>query len=73
MQRIQKNVAMPQSNRLGRPKKYPWETMAVGDSFVLPAPDLNNARSHTRQAGLRYKKKFVVMHHNGRFRVWRTE
>ena len=73
MVRIDKRVEMPKSPGSGRKAKYPWATMEIGDSFILPAPALNNARAHCSQAKIRWGRTFQVREmRDGKFRVWRT-
>ena len=74
MQRVDKKIPMPAAPKRGRPQKYPWDSMAVGDSFIINAPAINNAQSHCSQAGRRTGRKFIVRPmRDGKFRVWRTE
>lgn len=75
--KIDKNISIPdlppRRGGDGRPAKYPWKHLKVGDSFILPAPNLPNARAHASAASIRYGKRFVVRKHRGEFRVWRTQ
>lgn len=68
-----KGIAIPPRAKTGRPTKYPWETMKVGESFVLPAATIAYARSHCSGASLRYGKRFQARKYRGSIRVWRIK
>jgi hypothetical protein len=73
MAKIDKNISMPETHS-GRPAKYPWLTLEVGESFVLPAPSISNARAHCTAANDRYApKQFAARIYKGEFRVWRIK
>jgi hypothetical protein len=74
MVKIEKNIDMPPGPGSGRPMKYPWLDMEVDQSFVLPAPNIANARAHCTGANSRYApRKFSVRFYKGEFRVWRVK
>ena len=74
MVKIDKNVEMPDGPGSGRPRKYPWLDMEVGQSFVLPAPNMMSANAHCTGANKRYApRKFAVRVRKGEFRVWRIK
>lgn len=73
MSKVDKGIPMPDAQP-GRPPKYPWTTMAVGESFVLPAPNIASARAHCNGANTRYEgRKFLCRFYKGEIRVWRTK
>lgn len=71
---IEKNVPMPK-NGVGRPAKYPFDDLAVGDSFFVPVPAVRFS-GQLYSAGKRYGKTFasrsVVEKGVEGTRVWRT-
>jgi hypothetical protein len=70
MFKIDKGLKMPEPPAEGRRTKYPWERLEVGDSFEINAP-LQVARTHARQAGARYEKRFEAQLYKGKVRIWR--
>jgi hypothetical protein len=68
MIKIEKNIKPDPP--LPRRMKYPWEALAVGDSFLMDVP-LKVAKTNARQASERYGKTFDAQMHKGRVRVWR--
>jgi hypothetical protein len=73
--KIEKNVpCMPWIER-----KYPFNSMEVGDSFLIPDPtpeDIKKIRSAASVYGTRYKKKFSTQRDSeklGSYRCWRTK
>lgn len=68
---IEKNVPIPQKNRHGRPSKYPWRDMEVGDSFVMQLK-VNSAVNMCRHARATTGYKFSCRTQpDGTVRVWR--
>ncbi len=69
----------------GRPFKYPFPDMAVGDSFAVPLEDVNNPKGENvtacrlRGSAIRYARahggKFTVRtdRETGEARCWRVE
>jgi hypothetical protein len=55
----------------GRPSKYPWKSMAVGDSFFVPGKLVENmsplANYQERKNGVKFTCRTV----DGGVRVWR--
>lgn len=76
---IEKGVPMPIKPGRNYHTKYPYRTMAVGDSFLEPLLDVNNpGRAANR---IRTHVSYYKRHHNMVFeyrfvsdgiRVWRT-
>ncbi len=74
---IEKNVPLPGSGA-GRPSKYPFADMEVGDSFlVAEGPSSGhlgyNARNAAKNFGVRHGMKFSVKQTEGGVRIWRIE
>lgn len=72
---IESNVAMPTNGMgRGRPFKYPFRDMAVGDSFAihdeLTKVSVANAASG---CSIRTGMKFSVRKHEGAWRCWRIK
>lgn len=66
---IDKGVPIPTDLR-GRPKKYPWREMDVGDSFVGGVA----ARSLTTRMGKSTGQKFTSRKiGENEFRIWRVK
>ena len=67
--KIDKGVPIPTDTR-GRPQKYPWREMEVGESFV---GDIN-ARSMTSRVGYTTGYKFTSRKiGENEFRIWRVK
>ncbi len=66
---IDKDIPPPSETR-GRPAKYPFATMEVGDSFLSPEPvaRMSPAASY---AGKRGGMRFTVRAEGAGARVWR--
>lgn len=70
---IEKNIPAPTSHP-GRPAKYPWHDMEVGDSFFLPnAGRTEQQRLSTRATAFARRRgfKFATRRMDGGVRVWR--
>lgn len=75
MTEIAKNIPFPgKPTRGGRPAKYPWREMAVGDSFAVHIHNLSNVRICAKGYGERHDKEFIVAQvpETGAYRCWRT-
>ena len=62
----------PEPKKLGRPPKYPWRTMEVGDSFFAPRSGhsiRNDARAS--YSDKKFKTKTVMLQGIVGTRVWR--
>lgn len=73
--KIEKNIPLPTSRTRGRPAKYPFKDMVVGDSVFFPGESTtpgNNvyvaAQMHARMNG----KKFSGRTMDGGLRIWRV-
>jgi hypothetical protein len=71
---IEKGVPMPETRgpNVGGPK-WPWTTMEVGDSFLIPDGAVKPASPY-RMANMarRYGRKFAVRRVEGGHRIWRV-
>jgi hypothetical protein len=74
MYQIEKNVPLPLRPKQGRPAKYPFATMSVGDSFFVSIGGVveTSFRNVAAQAGKRLGRKFSVKKNHDGFRVWRV-
>lgn len=68
--KIDKKVPLPQPRSSS--KRYPLADMKVGDSFWVPAEEVNSARSAASQHGARNNKKFTTRAEDDGLRVWRV-
>jgi len=70
---INKNVQLPKSWTGGRPAKYPWSELEIGDSFLMDtshsATGLVKAYNKKQKKGKKIKIKTCL--ENGKRRVWR--
>lgn len=69
MYKVEKGIAIPKKDSRGRPSKYPFSIMEVGDSF-----EVNSAAKVAPAAsvhGKKYGKKFIVKRHGDAYRCWR--
>ena len=68
--KIEKGVPIPKK---GREKKvWPFDEMAVGDSFFVTADLHGRAQTAASWYSRRDRKKFTVRKVDGGYRVWRT-
>ncbi len=69
---IDKDIPLPpKKGGPGRGRKYPWNEMEVGDSFLLMAKNMPSASAGATTTGRRLGFKFTVRAENGAFRIWR--
>jgi len=69
---IEKGIPIPNDGR-GRPSRYPWTTMDVGDSFFIPGKTAHDFSGIASGAGFRTGRKFTTRTVEGGVRVWRIE
>lgn len=55
---IEKNIPMPPKGS-GRPLRYPFDKLEIGDSFVIPTKDYNSVNAAARQYGKRCGMRFT--------------
>lgn len=71
---IRSDIPIPSARRAGRPVKYPWPDMAVGDSFAVPLGSLTVVRICAKGYGERHGRQFKVARVDGTkedYRCWR--
>ncbi len=69
---IDKNVAIPKTNHLGRQPAYPFHEMEIGDSFKVSPDKALLVRNASNGYGSRHGKKFSVRKmEDGTYRCWR--
>ena len=74
MYEIEKGVPLPELNGANQPIKYPWEKLAVGDSFLVPAGTVQRSSVHaaTARANRAHPdRRFITRAVDGGTRVWR--
>lgn len=72
--KIEKNVPLVHISRSGRPMKYPWADMSVGDSIMVEGQDTQGpaataARTWARGKGISFSARSV----DGGARIWRVK
>jgi hypothetical protein len=68
--KIDKNIPAP----IPAIKRFPFEKMNVGDSFLLPGNESNvTLRTNAYLYGKFNNKKFVVKESEGTYRCWRIK
>lgn len=71
--RVDKHIPLP--NRIGgsgRPARYPWKNMNVGDSFVFPKEvKRSTAQSLTYKTGKTNGRRFAIRTVAEGIRCWR--
>jgi hypothetical protein len=71
--KVEKGIPIPEKFRHA---EYPFETMEVGDSFLVPGKVEDSARTQSGLSARARKlvpKKFVTSAVEGGVRVWRKE
>lgn len=66
--KIDKNIPLPSIH--GK-VKYPFNEMAIGDSFAVKKVDLHRVRSASWAAGKRLNMRFSVLAYKDAYRCWR--
>ena len=69
--KIEKNVPIPE--RFGRCKRYPFEKMEVGDSFLAPLDQIESARQSSYYWARKHGRKYKTQRQENGFRIWRIE
>ena len=73
MVKIDKNVEIPEITRCGgRPAKYPWHAMEVGDSFFVPDKKSCQFGGLIQYAKKKTGYKYSVRKEGDGIRVWRV-
>ena len=72
--KIEKGIPFPKCNGAGKPEKYPWSKLEVGDSFLIAGQDARSVSPLTSAASKRHKgRKYSVRTVDGGVRVWRIK
>lgn len=58
------------TGRAGRPTKYPWPEMTVGQAFPVHLHNLSNVRAGAQNYGKRHGKQFYVGKADGTDDYW---
>ena len=69
--KAESGIPMPEAKAHKFKPKYPWKTMAIGDSFQVDL-SLSCASSTASRASKAYSRKFRAAELDGRVRIWRT-
>ena len=69
---IESGIPIPEGDGRKRATKYPFDEMAVGESFEIPATVKNPEQIAARARKLCKPKLFTARKLNGGYRLWRT-
>lgn len=69
---IEKNIPVPTTGK-GRPDKYPWKNMEVGDSFLVPDSTSAMFVGRKQYAQRAHNARYVTRREADGLRVWRVE
>lgn len=69
---IDSGVVLPPSNHRGGFYKYPWESMKIGDSFLILDKTIQHMSSIANRASTRLGCKFSCRSMDGGVRVFRV-
>lgn len=73
MIKAEKGFELPTDKpRSGRPKKYPWLTMKVGESFFVKSV-ATHYTAYSAANRFYSPRRFIARKVAGGFRVWRTK
>ena len=67
MYEIEKGIPLAKIVRHGKPSKYPWRTMEVGDSFFTPKIGNGLTSAVSKITGRKFSRRTV----DGGVRIWR--
>ena len=70
---IDTGVPLPPERAYSVRFRYPFERMAVGDSFLCPDNHIKSVRAAAHQFGKRTTKRFVTRMTPDGLRVWRVQ
>ena len=72
---VEENVVLPRLGYTGGNYKYPWEELAIGDSFFVQNKTINSMASLAYKTAKRLNMKFtcrsVTENEHAGVRVWR--
>ncbi len=70
---IESDIPLPPT-LAGRPAKYPWDKMKLGDSFFSPNRNVSTCVSHTnKKSGMKFTVRKSTKGGVEGWRVWRIE
>ena len=69
---IEKGIPIGIKSAGVRTSKYPWATMEIGDSFLVPDLGVDSMSAAASQAGKRLGRKFTCRTMNHGVRIWRV-
>lgn len=72
MRKVEKNIPIP-NNHPGRKKRYPFDSMEIGDSFETSVIKFNSARSAAWSYGKKSGKVFTSRRFKTIGRIWRIK
>jgi hypothetical protein len=70
---IDKDISLPPIGKAGSKSKYPWVTMAVGESFFVSGVTLARFSPQVVNSQKRFKTKYTCRSVDGGVRVWRLK
>lgn len=73
MYAVEKGIPIPKPKSGGAPSKYPWDQLAVGDSFLVPDKTKKTFSSQLLYRGKRNGCKYIARDVEGGVRVWRVK
>jgi hypothetical protein len=71
--KVERGIPIPPMPHPGRPYKYPWRLLEVGDSFFVPEGNLKTLRSAWKEASKRLGFRCSYRQEEGGIRIWRVE
>lgn len=67
---VEKDIPLPKTRQ--KLKKYPWDSMEIGDSFLVPKTEGKNARASAYASGFKSGRKYASrLQKDGTTRIWR--
>ena len=70
MYKIEDHVPMPTEPESGRPAKYPFRAMKIGQSFFANVPDVNTTQ-WTKRTGYKFRVRHTTENGVTGVRCWR--
>ena len=70
--KIEKGIPIP-AGQQGAPRKYPFDEMEIGDSFLVAEEKIRSVRALASLAKKKNGMKVATRKVDGGFRVWRIE
>lgn len=69
---IESGVPLPNDSGIGAPRKYPFPSMQIGDSFLVATEKAANARAAAKMFARRQGVQFTVRKLDSGTRIWRV-